>query len=357
MNTKFGPSRKPGVKKIADKTGFSPATVSLVLNNKGTFTEETKHAIRQAYTELSHDLAVSEGKPFVRLLIEETIAVHNDSYNGEILRAIENECRLLGFEVMLNFVRAGDEPLSWLENISGLILLGGGLITDEIVQELRGYAVPMVLVDNYTHTGDGLSVHSDHYGAGYLATEYLIRNGHTHIGFISGPAKYKPLIDRYAGYCAALRENGLTLVTDYITPNFDRKYIKGYYEMKYLLELPRRPTAVFAVSDRSAFGALQALQDAGLTPGREIELIGCDNISGDQEIKRRIPTVHIPRAEVGQMAARFLLEAMRGNELSGKVIIPGRLVLPETSEAAAGGAQDNAVTAAAGGSESGQHFS
>jgi len=348
MNSNFGSSRKPGVKKIADMTGFSPATVSLVLNNKGTFSEETKHAIRQAYTELSHDLAVSEGKPFVRLLIEETVTVHNDSYNSEILRAIESECRLLGFEVMLNFVRPGDEPQSWLDNIAGLILIGGGLITDEIIQELRGYGVPMVLVDNYTHNGEELSVHSDHYGAGYLATEYLIRKGHTDIGFITGPAKYKPLIDRYAGYCAALMENGLPLSTDYITPNFDRKYVKGYYEMKYLLDLPHRPTAVFAVSDRSAFGAMQALQDAGLVPGRDIDLIGCDNITGDQEIARQIPTVHIPRAEVGQMAARFLQEAMKGNVLGGKVIIPGWLVLPETPDPAQDEAEGAGMTAEAG---------
>lgn len=344
MNTNFTANRKPGVKKIAEMTGFSPATVSLVLNNKGAFSEETKHIIRQAYTELSHDLAVSGGRPFIRLLIEEAISVQTDAYNGEIIRAIENECRLLGFEMVLTFVRAGDEPQEWLEDMAGFILLGGGLITDDVVKKLKGFDIPLVLVDNYTHQDEVLSVHSDHYGAGYLATQYLIGKGHKRIGFISGPTKYKPLVDRYAGYCAALMEHGVPLQAEYISPNFDRKYVKGYYEMKYLMELPERPSAVFAVSDRSAFGALQVLRETGLVLGDEVELIGCDDISGDQEIAGQIPTVHIPRTEVGQMAVRFLQEAMKGNTLCGKVVIPGRLVLPGDNTRLSGGRSSLSLT-------------
>lgn len=155
--------------------------------------------------------------------------------------------------------------------------------------------------------------------------------GHRRIGFISGPAKYKPLVDRYAGYCAVLMEHGLPIVPEYVSPNRDRRHIKGYLEMKYLMELPERPTAVFTVSDRSAFGALQALREMGISPGRDVGLIGCDNIKGHQKVADTIPTVHVPRAEVGQMAVRFLIEAMKGNTLTGKVVIPGRLVLPGTT--------------------------
>lgn len=322
--------KKPGIKEIAELTGFSPATVSLVLNNKGSFSEETKHAIRQAFAERNHDLAVSEGRSFIRLLIEESSSLFDsDTYNGEIVASIENECRLLGYEVVLTFVREDSDPSLWLDHVAGLLLLGGGLITDALIGQLRLSGTPIALVDNYSHKGDTLSVHSDHYGAGFLATEYLIGRGHRRIGFISGPAKYKPLVDRYAGYCAALMEYGLPYLPDYVAPNRDRKHIKGYLEMKYLLELSELPDAVFAVSDRSAYGALQAMRDTGFAPGRDIELIGCDNIGGDQGVSGQIATVHIPRAEVGQMATRFLVESIKGNPLGGKVILPGRLVLPD----------------------------
>lgn len=330
MNGRTDGRRKAGIKEIAEQTGFSPATVSLVLNNKGNFSEETKHAIRLAYAELSHEKAIAEGRPFIRLLIEETESLFDrDAYNSEIVHAIERECRLLGFEVVLTFVREDSDPADWPDNVAGLILIGGGSITDGMIGQLQETGIPLVLVDNYMHKGDALSVHSDHYGAGFLATEYLIRQGHRRIGFISGPTKYKPLVDRFAGYCAALMENGIPIVPELVAPNVDRKHVKGYEEMKYLLGLPVRPTAIFAVSDRSAFGALLAMQELGLRPGRDLTLIGCDNIRGEQEISGRIPTVHIPRAEVGEMAVRFLTEAIRGNLLRGKVVIPGRLVTPE----------------------------
>jgi LacI family transcriptional regulator len=280
------------------------------------------------YAELSHAMAAAEGRNFVRLLIEERDLLANDPYNDEIIRAIEKECRTLGLEVMLSFVREQYETQTWLEGVSGLILVGGGLITDELILELKASGRPLVLVDNYTRHGDVLSVHSDHYGAGYLAAEYLIRQGHKKIGFIRGPAKYKPLIDRYAGYCAALAAYGLPLVPEYAPPNIDRPFLKGYEEMKALMALDDRPTAVFAVSDRAAFGAVRALNDLGLRPGVDIALIGCDNVRRDQEYVPDLPTVHIPRAEVGQMAARFLLEAIKGNALTGKVVIPGRLIVP-----------------------------
>lgn len=317
------------IKEIADLTGFSPSTVSLVLNNKGSFSEETRHAIRQAYAERSHERAISEGRRMIRLLIEEfSSPFENNPYNSEIVQGIERESGLLGCEVVLTFVRGDSDPDTWTDNVAGMILVGGGLITDALVERLKASGVPLVLADNYTHKGNALSVHADHYGAGFLATEHLIGRGHRRIGFISGPAKYKPLVDRYAGYCAALMEYGLPLVPDYIAPNRDREYIKGYLEMKHLMELKERPTAVFAVSDRSAFGALQAMRELQLEPGRDIELIGCDNIRGSQEVAPRIATVHVPRIEVGQMAVRFLVEAMKGNAAGGKVVIPGRLVPP-----------------------------
>ncbi|MFC4812891.1 LacI family DNA-binding transcriptional regulator [Paenibacillus sp. GCM10023250] len=328
MNGNTEGKKRPSIKEIADQTGFSPATVSLVLNNKGSFSEETRQAIRKVYAERSHELAQSGGRPLIRLLIEETASLIEDPYNREIIQAIEGESRLLGHEIMLTFVREHAEPQEWLVNAAGLIAVGGGLITDSMIARLQQYQTPLVLVDNYSHKGDVLSIHSDHYGAGNLATQYLIERGHRRIGFISGPAKYKPLVDRYAGYCAALMEHGLPIVPELISPNMDRRYIKGYLEMKYLMELPDRPTAVFAVSDRAAYGAIQAIRDLGLVLGRDVELIGCDNIRGHEEIAALAATIHIPRAEVGQLAVRFLIEAIKGNALGGKVIIPAKLHEP-----------------------------
>ncbi len=158
MSEKNESRRKPSIKEIADRTGFSPATVSLVLNQKGSFSDETKHTIRQAYAELSHDRALAEGRLLIRVLIEQYASFETDPYYGEIIHGIEKECSLLGYEMVLSFVREGSDSQAWLNQVGGLIALGGGLITDELISELRHSGIPLVLVDNYTHKGDILSV-------------------------------------------------------------------------------------------------------------------------------------------------------------------------------------------------------
>lgn len=335
LKERKGIRKKPTIKQISGMTGFSPATVSLVLNNKGSFAEETRDSIMKALADLGGEHAAPSearngGRQFVRLLIEETDALFTtDSYNSDIMMGIEQECRDAGLEIALAFVRTDSDPVQIAEGAAGLIAIGGGLITDSLVMRLQQAGKPLILVDNYTHAGNVPSVHADHYGAGFMATQRLIARGHDKIGFISGPVKYKPLVDRYAGYCAALIENGLPLRPEYVAPNVDRKFVKGYMEMKYLIELPDRPTAVFAVSDRAALGGIQALQDMGLVHGKDVELVGCDNIAAIGEVVPPIATVHVPRIEVGQMAVRFLLEAIKGNTLAGKFVLPGRWVEAE----------------------------
>lgn len=330
-------NKKPTIKEIAASTGFSPATVSLVLNNKGSFAEETRAAILQAFGEAEPRRGAAHEPGFIRLLMEEaTSSRMTDAYNADIIAGIESECAALGFELVLSIVRPDSPVEQWTDGVAGLILLGGGGITDALIERVRGDGLPILLVDNYVHQGDVSTVHADHYGAGFLATQYLIGRGHRSIGFISGPVKYKPLVDRYAGYCAALMEYGLPLVPHYVAPNEDRMFVKGYLEMNYLMKLADRPTAVFAVSDRAALGAVQALQELGLARGKDVELIGCDGIPDIGSLQPALPTVHVPRIEVGQMAVRFLVAAIDGNRLPGKIVLPARLVEPESGDPPAG---------------------
>ncbi|MFB9274122.1 LacI family DNA-binding transcriptional regulator [Cohnella cellulosilytica] len=332
MNNSGKRNKKPTIKEIAALTGFSPATVSLVLNNKGSFPDETRSAILQAFGESEPKRGSSQELRYIRLMMEESTSSRvTDAYNSDIIAGIESECQALGFEIILSIVRSDHNVEQWTDGVAGIIMLGGGGITDALIERVRSERLPILLVDNYVHQGDVSSVHADHYGAGFLAAQYLIDQGHRSIGFISGPAKYKPLVDRYAGYCAALMENGLPLNPHYVAPNEDRMFVKGFMEMKYLMELADRPTAVFAVSDRAALGAVQALEELGLVQGKDVELIGCDDIPDIRSLQPPIPTIRVPRIEVGQMAVRFLSATIGGNRLPGKIVLPARLVRPEAA--------------------------
>jgi DNA-binding LacI/PurR family transcriptional regulator len=330
MNESYERRRKPSVKQISELTGFSPAAVSLALNQKGTLSEDTRNIILKAYREMDRSDTPADAKSLLRLLIEEPASsTVTDPYVSEIIMAIEEECASAGYEVILTYVRPNADVNKWVEGVAGLLLLGGGQITDSMITQLQDAGIPCILVDNYIHYGALPSIQPDHYEAGYMATEYLIGLGHTKIGFISGPSRYKTLVDRFAGYCSAMIKHGIQLNVNYIASHVDQLHIKGYREMKALMELADPPTAVFAVSDKSALGAVAALKEMGMVQGRDVDLMGCDNIPALRELQPRIATIDIPRWEVGQMAVRFLIEAVKGNTFRGKVVLPGRLVLPE----------------------------
>jgi DNA-binding LacI/PurR family transcriptional regulator len=119
--------------------------------------------------------------------------------------------------------------------------------------------------------------------------------GHTRIGALPGPAKYKSLVDRLRGHTIALLERGL--VPDLAlqpppTPGHPRK---GYVQMQEILALPRRPTAVFAVSDKTAFGAMEAIKDAGLRIPRDISIVGIDDVHESACSSPPLTTYHVPK--------------------------------------------------------------
>lgn len=319
--------KKSTIKQIAEHTGFSVSTVSLALNHKGSLSEETRAKILSAAEKLQYVNHVSPEVQFIRLLIEESSkSVFADPFNGVIIRAIEQECRELGYELVLSFVSEKNNPDAWTVGASGLLLLGGGLITDELLNNLVGSPIPVILVDNYLHCGRFISIHADHYGAGYIATQYLLKKGHRKIGFIAGPSRYKTLTDRFAGYCAALIEHGIPLNMEHISPNFDKQERKGYLEMKHLLSRPDRPSAVFACSDKAAIGAVTVMNEMGLKAGEDVELVGCDNIDSIRKLAVPLATVDIPKAQVGKQAVRTLIEAINGNAYIRKIVIPPSLV-------------------------------
>ncbi len=82
--------------------------------------------------------------------------------------------------------------------------------------------------------------------------------------------------------------------------------IKGYREMQSVLALPERPTAVFAVSDKTAFGALAAIEEAGLRVPEDISLIGFDNEVRSEYMSPPLTTIHLPKRYIGKLAMQHL---------------------------------------------------
>ena len=147
---------------------------------------------------------------------------------------------------------------------------------------------------------------------GFVGTEHLIKLGHKRIGMLSGPARMASAIQRRAGYQRALQTNGFTVEHELMAPTgFDSR--SGYDGMRRLLKLEKPPTAIMAISDYAALGAIEALLEAGLRPGEDVAVVGYDDICCGQHSPVPLTTVRQPQEELGEASARALVEILAGN--------------------------------------------
>lgn len=171
------------------------------------------------------------------------------------------------------------------------------------------------------------SVCIDDAAAGRMATQHLINLGHERIGIISGrPHASTSQASRAQGYLVAMQ--GAGLVPDEILEAYGYFTVAGgEAAMTSLLSQPRPPTAVFAMSDDMAFGAIRALQRHGIRPGSDIAIASIDGHELSELLD--LTTVGQPVAQMGRMAAEALLTRMLGQDgdTTEEITVPTTLVV------------------------------
>ena len=161
-----------------------------------------------------------------------------------------------------------------------------------------------------------------------MAVEHLVQQGHTRIAYISGPLEptlgFSVNRDRKRGYEMALAAHQLPVREAYIRPGGDGRAI-GCATALELLDLPEPPTAIFTASDEQAFGVIDALQMRGLVAGKDVAIVGYD----DLELARyvNLTTIRQPMEQMGREGAERLLDnLLNGNIEPTTQIIPVTLI-------------------------------
>lgn len=307
-------AQRPTVRAVADEAGVSLATVSLVLNGKAGVGEETRRRVLDAIERLGYQRRGQ--RTVIGLLVERLpVPAYSDPLVGLMIQGIEIEASHRGYHVLLASIEPGTAQLPAMvteQQVGGLIVLGGGDVSDDDVRLLAGTALPLVLIDNFV---DGLAIPcvlADNETGAYLATWHLMDLGHERIAVLEGPRKYKTLTERLEGYLRAHDKADRSPDPLLMVKPLHGSPRKGYGEMQTLLALPRAqwPTAVFAISDKTAFGALEALKDAGLRVPDDVALVGFDDIAESAHITPSLTTVRLPAQAMGEMAMQRLAELM-----------------------------------------------
>jgi len=182
---------------------------------------------------------------------------------------------------------------------------------------IEGQTFPCILGDNFM--------------AGYKIARHVLGLGHRKIAILKGPAKYSSLVDRFRGCLAAMAEANLLAPAEWMPEPVSGHPLKGYIQMKEILELSNRPTAVIAISDKTAFGAMEAIREAGLSIPGDIAVGSIDNTIESGYTRPPLTTVHIPKYEIGVLALHTLQRLITGDEtIPVKSIVYSELIVRES---------------------------
>jgi DNA-binding LacI/PurR family transcriptional regulator len=190
-------------------------------------------------------------------------------------------------------------------------------------QLLIEQSIPLVFFDRVCPDLNVSHVVVDDFEGGFNATEYLILLGYERIAHLAGPQYIVSCKNRYDGYRAALDKYNI-LFSKQLVEYDDLDEEGGRRGMRKLLQLERRPEAVFTINDPVAYGALLEIKDAGLKTPHDIVLIGFNDNPIAALIDPPLTTIAEPRYKIGKVAAEELINQINKN---GKSIEPVERIL------------------------------
>ena len=315
------------IRDVAERSGFSSATVSIVLNNAPLaryIPDTTKVRIQRAASQLGY-----RPNLFARSLRSRrshTVGVMvfdmTDPYCTLVLRGIENCLYESSFLPILTDVHnEGTRFERYLEmlldrRIEGLVVLANWLYLDiDVLADLEKSNIPTAIVSRELKNDKISSVIVDNaLGAG-AALEHLHSFGHHKIAFIRGPRTLVDTAPRWQGVRAAARDLNLKidprLVVDLPESRDPFSSFEDGYKLTEQLLHHRVPfTAVMAFDDMTAFGAIRALSKAGIRVPEQCSVIGFDDVAPAALYTPALTTIRQPMEVMGATAATLVIEAI-----------------------------------------------
>ncbi|WP_030346923.1 LacI family DNA-binding transcriptional regulator [Streptomyces sp. NRRL S-1022] len=312
--------RAPTIRDVAERAGVSKSLVSLVLRDSGPVRPEKRDAVLRAVRELGY-----RPNAAARSLSEQrtrTVGVLLDDLRNpwfvDLLDGLNSPLHAAGLSMLLADARLSRrighdlaEPFLDL-GVDGLVVVG--TVPDAGGLETLARRMPVVVAGARETQPPGVDVVAgdDERGA-RLATEHLLGLGHRRIAHLAGHGAVGVL--RRRGFEAAMREHGAEPLVE---PG-DLTEEGGYRGTVRLLRGPAPPTALFAVNDMAAVGALSAAGELGLRVPHDLSVAGYDNTSVSRLRHLWLTTVDASPHEVGRRAARCLLDRFARPEREGRV--------------------------------------
>lgn len=299
---------------IADKANVSIATVSRVFSNHPRVSEKTRAKVL-AIAEQYHYYPNVSAQTLARqnsYMLAAVVPMLTNYFFMEVLRGVQDRMASSGYDLMVFSVSDPSESFSQLQRAtqkgrSEGVFLFSTYLSDADSKRLQKAGHPVLMVDCYDDLLDSVSV--DNLLGAYQATQHLLAQGYTKIGLLGADPISIPAQERKKGFLKAIQEANVviptTMMADCVNCAFHGfSESSGYQTAMEILSFHPEVEAFFAMSDTQALGALKAIKEKGRIVGKDIAIIGFDDIQIAEYVG--LSTIRQPMYEMGQKAFDML---------------------------------------------------
>lgn len=322
---------------IAEKVGVSVVTVSKALSGQKGVSEEMRARIKELADEMGytpiHTAQAGRSRSYtVGVVTFETYFTRFASFYWKMYQELATRAVKKNCFSMLEVISSYDEDnLVWpkliTENqkIDGIIVIGRPKLS-YLKMLYQNQKIPMVFMDFYDDEEVVDSVVSASFNGMYRMTDYLIKNGHTKVGFVGSVMYTESITDRYFGYCKALMEHGIEVRQDWVIK--DRDYNDGVIGIEYKLQLPKEmPTAFVCNNDVTAYALIRQLEERNYHVPEDISVVGYDDYLYPEYGDSRITTYLVDMAEMSKIALSCVIRRIENVSMNASVhIVNGRII-------------------------------
>lgn len=326
---------------IADKSGVSVTTISRVLSGQATryrISKETEAAVRKLAAE--HDFVPNQLARSLRLRKTLTIGLVIPDFSNPFFASIAQQVAIGTHKHGYSVIVCDSEDSSDLEmkslsilqsrSVEGIILCPVGK-SGEYLKDFVNGQLPIILVDRFYPELPLPYVSSDNFAGAKRATELLISNGHRRIVCLQGLRHTSPNEFRVRGYKEALTSNHLPVDEGLIVGDSFTEQ-SGYIETKLLLKTSPDVTAILALSNLNALGAIRALTEEKRKIPDDVSLISFDDPPYAPYLSTPMTTVSQAFSEMGEVAVKLLFDQIQSSrpQSAGGILLPTTLIARES---------------------------
>ncbi|MFI5733517.1 LacI family DNA-binding transcriptional regulator [Kribbella sp. NPDC051587] len=305
---------------VATTAGVSIATVSKVLNGRSDVSSATRARVQELLNQ--HGYVGRRPETVVRDSVELFYQGALNNYSVEVIQGVVEAGQSADVDVVLNAhprreSTVTDRASRWIrELIAGGRRAAIGItseLTDADLAALSRARLPLVVIDPANiPEPDVTSVGSTNFAGGMAATQHLLELGHRQIAYLGGPPTSGCNQARLSGFRSAMEAASASVPRHYIWQR-DFLYDDGVAGGSALLDLPDRPSAIFAGSDEVALGVMEAARSRGLRIPEDLSVVGFDDTQVARLASPPLTTVKQPLREMGAVALRTALRLAAGD--------------------------------------------